>query len=380
MKFTKLILRNVFRNKLRAFLTALLIATIFFFVATLLSILYAFEHFSDSGKGYNRLAVQSAISLATPLPYSHEPKLRQIPGIIDVCKLQWIGGIYKDPKNFFANFAVDHDHMETVFEDYKVDPKQMADFKNDRQGALIGDDLPKRFGWKIGDRITLKGPLFGYDPQITIRGIYHHPVNKSALYYHMDYHQQMIGNRGWAGTYWLNVKDPAQMASISQQIDAMFKNSEFPTETFTEKEFQKNFVSMMGNIKLMFTVICICAIFMVVLLAAITMSMTARERVTEIAVLKAIGFQRGLVMRLMLTEFVVLTLFGGAVGAFGARLLFGAVDMAQATQGFLTNFTVPTSTIVTCLAISAGIGLLSGGIPALRATGMSVVNGLRRVV
>lgn len=380
MKFGKLIIRNVFRNPMRAVLTGLLIATIFFFVATLLSILYAFENFSDSGKGYNRLAVQSAISLATPLPYSHEQKIRQIPGVIDVCKLQWIGGIYKDPRNFFANFAVDHDRMETVFEDYTVDPQQMAAFKNDRQGALVGEELLTRFHWKLGDRITLKGPLFGYDPEITLRGVYHHPVNKSALYYHMDYHQQMIGNRGISGTFWLNVKDPRQMASISQQIDAMFKNSEYPTETFTEKEFQKNFLSMMGNVKQLFIAISVCAIFMVVLLAAITMSMTARERVTEIAVLKAIGYGRGLVMTLMLTEFVILTFAGGVVGAFGARFVFSLVDMAKMTQGFLTNFSVPSSTIITCLAISAGIGLLSGGLPALRATGMSVVDGLRRVV
>jgi putative ABC transport system permease protein len=380
MKFAKLIFRNVYRNPLRAVLTALLIASIFFFVATLLSILYAFDNYSDMGKGYNRLAVQSAISLATPLPYAHEQKIRQIPGVVDVCKLQWIGGIYKDPRNFFANFAVDHDRMESVFEDYTVDPKQMADFKNDRQGAMVGEELLKRFGWKIGDRITMKGPLFGYDPEITLRAIYHHPVNKSALYYHMDYHQQMIGNRGITGTFWIKVKDPAQMASISQQIDAMFKNSEYPTETFTEKEFQKNFMSMMGNVKQLFVAISVCAIFMVVLLAAITMSMTARERVTEIAVLKAIGFGRRLVLTLMLTEFVLLTLAGGILGAFGARALFSVVDMAKMTQGFLTNFFVPPSTILTCVLISAGIGLLSGGLPALRATGMSVVDGLRRVV
>jgi len=238
MKFFKLIRRNVFRNKLRALMTAVLIAAIFFFVATLLSILYAFDNYSDAGKGYNRLAVQSAISLATPLPYSHEGKIRQIPGIIDVCKLQWIGAYYKDQRNFFANFAVDHDHMATVFEDYVVDPKEFAAFKADRRGVLVGTELMERFKWKVGDRITLTGQIFPYNPELTIRGIYHHPVNVSALYYHMDYHQEMLGNPGQVGTFWLNVKDPNRMAAISQEIDAMFKNSEYPTETFTEKEFQ----------------------------------------------------------------------------------------------------------------------------------------------
>jgi putative ABC transport system permease protein len=380
MKFFKLIRRNVFRNKLRALLTAVLIAAIFFFVATLLSILYAFDNYSDAGKGYNRLAVQSAISLATPLPYSHEGKIRQIPGIIDVCKLQWIGAYYKDQRNFFANFAVDHDHMATVFEDYVVDPNEFAAFKADRRGVLVGTELMQRFKWKLGDRITLTGQICPYNPELTIRGVYHHPVNVSALYYHMDYHQEMLGNPGQVGTFWLNVKDPNRMAAISQEIDAMFKNGEYPTETFTEKEFQKNFISMMGNIKLLFTSISACAIFMVVLLAAITMSMSARERVTEIAVLKAIGFTRGRLLTLMLVEFIVLTLFGGLAGGLAARFVFSYVDMAVKTSGFLPSFTVPTYVLGVCAGVSALVGLLAGGLPAFRASSMSVVDGLRRVV
>lgn len=129
MRFFKLIRRNLFRNRMRAVLTMLLMAVIFFFVATLLSILDNFDTFSDAGEGANRLVVQSAISLANSLPYSHEQKLRALPGVIDVCKLQWIGAYYKDKKNFFANFAVDHDHFATVFDDFKVDPTAFAAFK-----------------------------------------------------------------------------------------------------------------------------------------------------------------------------------------------------------------------------------------------------------
>jgi putative ABC transport system permease protein len=160
----------------------------------------------------------------------------------------------------------------------------------------------------------------------------------------------------------------------------MFKNSDFPTETFTEKEFQQNFLSMMGNVKLLFTAVSSCAIFMVVLLAAITMSMSARERVTEIAVLKAIGFEQRLVLGIMLTEFILLTVIGGAAGSFGARLAFTFVDMGKLTQGFLQNFNVHTPTIALCLALSVGVGLIAGGLPAIRASNLSVVDGLRRVV
>jgi putative ABC transport system permease protein len=304
-----------------------------------------------------------------------------VPGVVDVCKLQWIGAYYKDKSNFFANFALDHDKMETVFDDYKVDPAQMAAFKADRRGCLVGTDLMKRFNWKIGDRITLTRQIFPYDPELTIRGVYTHPVNTSSLYFHIDYHQEAAAAMGpRVGTYWLKIKNASQMAAVSQQIDAMFKNSEDPTETVTEKDFQATFMAMMGNIKLLFTSVSSCAIFMVILLAAITMSMSARERVTEIAVLKAIGFGQRLVLTLMLTEFVLLTVFGGALGVLFAKLVYTFVPMDKMTQGFLVGFVIYPSVAVICLAIAAGVGLVAGGLPARNATRMSVVDGLRRVV
>jgi putative ABC transport system permease protein len=380
MRFAKLIRRNLFRNKVRAILTMLLLAVIFFFVATLLAILENFETFSNAGEGANRLVVQSAISLANLLPYAHEQKIREIPGVVDVAKLQWIGAYYKEKSNFFANFAVDVDKMPTVFDDYKTDPKELAAFAADRRGALVGKDLMTRFGWKVGDRITLKRQIFPFDPELTIRGTFVHPVQNTTLFFPMEYFQQSLGNPGQVGTFWVKVRDPKQMAAISQQIDAMFKNSDFPTETFTEKEFQANFLSMMGNVKLLFTAVSSCAIFMVVLLAAITMSMSARERVTEIAVLKAIGFGQRLVLGLMLTEFLLLTIIGGAAGSFGAHFLYASVDMGKVTQGFLQNFGIHAKTLVVCVVTSAAVGLIAGGLPALRASNLRVVDGLRRVV
>jgi putative ABC transport system permease protein len=380
MKFAKLIRRNLFRNKVRAILTMLLLAVIFFFVATLLAILDNFENFSNAGEGANRLVVQSAISLANLLPYAHEEKIRAIPGVVDTAKLQWIGAYYKEKSNFFANFAVDVDKMSTVFDDYKVDPKDLAAFAADRRGALVGKDLMTRFGWKVGDRITLKRQIFPFDPELTIRGTFVHPVQTTTLFFPMEYFQQSMGNPGQVGTFWVKVKDPKQMAAISQQIDAMFKNSDYPTETFTEKEFQSNFLSMMGNVKLLFTAVSSCAIFMVILLAAITMSMSARERVTEIAVLKAIGFEQRLVLGIMLSEFILLTVIGGALGSIGAHYLYMAVDMGKVTQGFLQNFGIHARTLAICLASSAAVGLIAGGLPALRASNLRVVDGLRRVV
>src|SRR6266480_378403 len=380
MRFTKLILRNVFRNKMRSALTVLLMAAIFFFVATLLSILENFTMFSDAGKGQNRLAVQSAISLANVLPLAHEAKIRQIPGIVDVCEMQWFGAYYKEPKNFFANFAVDHRHMNTVFDDYRMSDADFQAFANDRQGAIVGPELMKRFRWKIGDRITLKSTIFPMNPELNIRAVYEHPVDTSSLMFHMDYFQQAMGNQGWVGMFWVKVKDAKNMNAVGKQIDDMFRNSTDPTETFTEKEFQLNFLSMMGDIKLLFHSISLCAIFMVIMLAAITMSMSARERVTEIAVLKAIGFSRRLVLMLMLIEFTTLTFIGGIAGVIAGKLVYRVVNMTKITQGFLVNFTLFPNSIAICVVASLVVGVVAGGWPAMRSAKMSVVDGLRRVV
>jgi putative ABC transport system permease protein len=177
----------------------------------------------------------------------------------------------------------------------------------------------------------------------------------------------------------VRVQDPKNMTAISQKIDDMFRNSDYPTETFTEKEFQLQFMAMIGNIKLLFTVVSLCSIFMVILLAALTMSMAARERVTEIAVLKAIGFTSGTILTLMLIEFVTLGFVGGALGTFGAKLVFQAVNMTEVTQGFLVAFGVNAETIVKCLIAAVIVGFLAGGLPALRSARLSVVDGLRKV-
>lgn len=380
MKYARLILRNVFRNRVRSILTVALMAAIFFFVATLMSILVNFEQAGDLGGGRNRLGVQSAVSLGVLLPVSHEAKIRNVPGVIAIAKLQWVAAFYRDKKNFFPNFAIDHDAFQMVWDDYRLDPGEFAAFSADRQGAIVGPDLARRFGWKIGDRVNLTGTIFPFDPQLTIRGIYDHSVDNGSLYFHMDYFQKSLGDPGLAQMFWLKVDDAKNMERVSRQIDDTFRNSDFPTETFTEKEFQKQFVSMIGDIKLLFTTVSVCAIFMVILVGAITMSMSARERVTEIAVLKAIGFPKNLVLTLMLAEFMALSILGGGIGTVAATVVYQYLDMTQITRGFLVNFGVNPMTVVACMATAVLVGLIAGGLPAYRSTNISVVEGLRKVV
>lgn len=378
MKFAKLIRRNLFRNKLRSFLMIVLMGAIFFLVASLIQILAAFETLNTSSTG-DRLVVQSAFSLATLLPYAHEQKLRQVPGVVEICKSQWLGGYYKERRNTVPILTVEAEKFKTVFPEYAVADAENAAWVRDRRGALVGSDLMERFGWKIGDRITLHREIFPFDPELTIRAVAHHNVMGTVIYIHQEYFNEALKwNR--VGTFWVKVADPNQMAAISQQIDAAFKNSEDPTETFTEKEFNRQFVNMMGNVKLLFSSISLCSIFMIVLLAAITMSMAARERVTEVAVLKAIGFGRRLILALMLTECVITAIVGWAIGIGSAALLFGFGDIAKWTMGFLPNFRLDVATAAICAVAALAVGLIAGGLPSMKAANLSVVDGLRKVV
>jgi putative ABC transport system permease protein len=379
MKFANLILRNAFRNPLRALMTMLLMAAIFFLVATLIAINVRFGA-PETGGTADRLITQSAFSLANMLPFAYEDKIRRVEGIVDVSKAQWVGGYYKDEHNVVAVIALDADRFGSVFRDYEVAPDQLAAFVADRQGCLVGATVAKRFGWKVGDRIHLKRQIFPLDPELTIRGIYKHPVQSATIFFQMPYFQQSVGNWSRCGMMWLRVRNPNDMPRISQEVDALFRNSNDPTETFTEKEFTRQFISMMGNVKLLFIGVSLCSIVMIVLLAAITMSMSARERVTEVAVLKAIGFQPRLILTLMLTEFVSVTLLGGLLGIGAAVVIYRFVDMGAATQGMLQNFRIDGPTAALCVVIAALVGVFSGGLPAIRAARLTVVDGLRRVV
>lgn len=379
MRFWKLIARNLFRNPLRATLTMLLLATIFFFVAVMMGILHGFTAVTDAG--LNRLVVENAINITNKLPIADERTLRQLPGVVDVCKQQWIGNYYRDKRNAFSNFAVDHDHFATVFDDYKVDLQQLEDWKADRRGALVGRELMQRFGWKLGQRITLIHNIYPYDAELTVRGIVDHPVGGTALFFHWDYHEESAPKRSQAvGTFWIKVKDRSMMVPLSQQIDAIFKNSESPTETYTEKDYQASQVALIGNVAFLFNALSACAIVMVIMLATITMSMSARERVTEIAVLQAIGFAKPLVLTLMLSEFMLLTLLGGICGALAAKAIFSVADMTKLTEGAVKGFAITGPLIGICALISAAVGLIAGGFPALWASNRSVVDGLRRIV
>ncbi len=387
MKFLKLLPNNLLRNRRRTLLTMSSIAVSLFLVATLLTVLSEFENPPETPNSALRLITRHRVSLANILPMSYRAKIQRVDGVDAVIGSMWFGGVYKDPKNFFAQFASDADQFFQVYADLEMPQDQQQAYINDRTGAIAGDNLAKRFDWKIGDRIHLQGALFNVDPELTIRGIYTGGSdNGSTLYFHWEYFNEGmkkifgdVEGVNFTGFYVIRARSADLVPSIADKVDALFKNTSAPTKTESEKAFVLGFIAMMGNIRLLITSICSVVIFTIVLVAANTMAMSIRERVREIGILKAVGFKRMQILSLLLGESMFLALGGALVGSFAAKWIFARVPMAEVTSGMLQRFYVTPTTLLICTGIGLFVGLFSAGVPAWQAARRRVVEALREI-
>lgn len=384
MKFVRLIFRNLLRNKMRTLLTVSSIAVSIFLVATLRTTLTELQDPPVTPDSALRLITRHRVSIFNALPAAHLDKIRKVEGVEAAIGAMWFGGYYRDQANFFANFSIDADGFFTVHPDFLTPPEQQEAFVADRTGALVGDKLMKRFGWAIGDRITLIGTLFPMSPELTIRAVYREGNdNGNTLYFHWKYFDEAIkaqygSNATVVGNFLLRAESPEVIPRICEEIDSLFLNSSSPTKTETERAFQLGFVEMLGDVQLFLTSIISVVVFTVMLVAANSMAMSIRERVREIGVLKAIGFRRNHVLGLLIGESLLLSIVGSFLGAFGARFAFGSVDMAGISMGFLPRFDVRLETLVLCLGIGLFIGVAAAGVPAWRASARPVVEALAR--
>lgn len=381
MKFIPLLLKNALRNRRRTFLTLASIAASLFLVATLLTVLSELENPPETPESALRLITRHKVSLANVLPIAYREKINQIDGVTATSGSMWFGGVYKDPSNFFAQFATTTDQFFEVSGDIVIPEEQKKAFLEDRTGAIAGNNLAKRFGWKIGDTIHLKGTIWAFDPELTLRGIYEGGADDgNTLFFQWDYFNEGMSNASFVGTFSIKARSPEDVPRIAEQVDALFQNSTAPTKTETEKAFLLGFVEMMGNIRFLITSICAVVIFAVVLVAANTMAMSIRERVREIGVLKALGFRQSQILSLLLSEAIVLSLGGALLGSWAARFLYGNVNMAQVTQGMLQRFYVTPGTLFLCAALGLLVGVLSTAVPAWKAARQPTVEALRRVI
>jgi putative ABC transport system permease protein len=380
MKFLRLITKNLGRNKRRTTLTVLSVAVSVFLLATMQAVMAALSASSMTPGGEYRVIVRRNTSLADAMPEAYAQKIQHVSGVMAVCPANWFGGIYKEdkPHYMFAQFYVDPKIIFDVHPEIQISPEEKTAFQQERTAAIAGKKLFDKYGWKLGDVIELKSPYYPIEVRLTIRGMYTGP-QEGALYFHRAYVEEAMGRPGLVGTYRVRLDSPDNAPRVMEEIDRMFANSAAPTKTETEAAFAAGFVSMLGNVKGLIAGIGLVVVFAITLIGANTMAMSARERFTEVAVMKALGFRPGMILALLLSESVLIALIGGVLAAIGAKAFFQFVGMGDMLALFLQNFKISTNTIATALGASVVIGLVSGGIPAWNAARVKIVDGLRRV-
>jgi putative ABC transport system permease protein len=380
MKFRGLIFANLFRKKTRLVLTLGSFAVALFLFGLLATINNAFSA-SVEVAGVDRLVVTNRTSIIQPLPLSYRERIMQINGVKQVTFISWFGGYYQDERNFFANFAIDTNHYREVYPENVVTDEEWKRFTQDRQGAIVGAVLSKKFGWKVGDKVPLRGTIFAGTWDFNIDAIYHgrRPQDdESGFMFQWDYLNERMperfkGNVGW---YAVQVGNPDDSARIAKAIDREFSNSPSETRTDTEKNFAAGWVKQMGNIRFLITTIGTVVFFTLLLVTGNTMASAVRERVSELAVLKAIGYSDRFILLLVLTESVLIAGVGGTVGLLLAK---GLAGLGDPTHGFLPLFYLPLSAVPIGLGLALAVGIASGLLPAISAMRLRVVDALRRV-
>jgi putative ABC transport system permease protein len=381
-----LIVRNLLAHPLRSALTAGSLVIAVFLICTLRSLVVTL-HAGVEQASSNRLVVQSAVSLFVDLPLAYQGKIDQVKGVQQSCKFQWFAGIYEDPSNFFAQFAVDHDRFFDAYPEVQLVEGSREAFETKRTACLIGVDLARRFGWKVGDRVPLQGTIFsrtdGQPWQMDVVGVYRSRtanVDNNTMFFHYDYVQETLETGGavgppGVGVYMIKLAPGADLVAIQRQVDDLFAQGPQRVQTTTEAEFQRQFVGMIGGLPTLLGSIGGGVLFAILLAVLNTMLMAGRERTRSIGVMKALGFGDGVAFALLMLESLALCGGGGAAG----------VGLALLSQGFMTRtlstmfpgYTVAPETIALGLGLALALGLIAGIVPAWRASQLRVVAALR---
>jgi putative ABC transport system permease protein len=388
MKYFTYIARNARRNPVRSLLTITSVGISLFLMMILVSFFSMNNELAAKRRGFHRLITMNAQGFAGMVPIARAREVAALDGVVAACPFLWYMGKYQDEFIPFAQFGVDAKTVFTVRDELMISRAELEAFQADPAGCVLGRKLADTRGLKVGDPLPLKGDLYPFSLNLTVRGIYDVPPNsdRDACFFHWeyldeglkrDYQGQMSGN---AGMIFIKCKSEDAMTRVARQIDSLYVNSDNPTRTQAEDAWIVMFADMMGDLRDVIQGIGLAVVVSLLCVAGNSMAMALRERTTEIAVLKAIGFSKPLVLCLVLAEAMMVAGLGGIAGAIGCKLLCDVVDMAQFTGGFLPFFYVSWSTALLGLGVSLFIGFWSGFVPAVRAAQGSVINGLRKVV
>ena len=380
MKYLHLLTTNLFRKKIRTTLTIGSFAVALFLFGLLAVVRGAFNQGLDVA-GADRLVIVNKVSIIQPLPISYKERLLQVPGVKQVTHANWFGGVYQDERNFFPQFAIDTETYRAMFPEFAMPQDQWKAFVGDREGAIVGEDLVKRFHWKVGDRVPIKGTIFPGTWEFNIRGIYHgtRQADDTTQFW---FHYKLLEERqnqywhGLVGWYTVRIDNPDKAVQIAKAIDESFANSPWETKTDTEKAFAASFVKQAGNISFLMLSIGGVVFFTLLLVTGNTMAIAVRDRVRELAVLKAVGYSDTFVLGLVLGESLLLAFVGGGIGILLAKLITLNGDP---TRGLLPFFYLPASAAIAGIVLALLVGILGGILPAVSAMRLRVVDALRRV-
>ncbi|WP_440976385.1 ABC transporter permease [Pseudoxanthomonas winnipegensis] len=382
MKYLSLVWAQLFRSKTRTFLTLLSVVAAFLLYGMLDSVRVAFNS-GGSVDGANRLIVASRLSITQTLPLNLEQKIKQVQGVKDVTYAMWFGGIYRDPKDFFPNFSVAPNYFD-LYPNLQLPPAQLKAFQTTRTGAVVGETLANKFGWKLGDTIPLQATIFprggSNDWPLQLVGIFRAKDRSTAA----NEENQLVMNwkyfdesndyiKSQVSWYTVTLNDPDDASRVAQAIDALSMNSDHETKSQTESSWQQAFVKQFADIGLIVTSIMGAVFFTLLLLTGNTMAQAVRERVPELATLKTLGFQDRTMLWLVLVESLLLIGLGGAIGL---GLAAGILPALAAKAGGMLPARVPGQTWAVGAGLVVVIGLVVGVLPALRARRLKIVDAL----
>jgi putative ABC transport system permease protein len=395
LKYLTYIFRNIWRNPVRSALTMASTGVCLFLTMILNSFFVISDQVNSSARVYNRIITLDANGFAGRLPIAYVKEVAEYDGVIAVSPFNWYGGKHRNEILPFAQFGVDPATIFRIMDEFRVPREQLVDFQRQKFGCVIGRKLAEDKNLKVGDSLPLKGDLYPVDLDLKVCGIYDGPTDRDLRmclfnWEYLDEGLRRIEARtisserardsGNAGMIFIKCRTPRHMPVLCKQLDDRFRNSEFPTRTQTEEAFGRMFDEMLGDLSTAIRAIGLAVVFSLLCVAGNAMAMSMRERTREVAVLKAIGFDRRLILFVVLTEGMLVAGIGGALGSLGCKALCEVVDLSQFTAGFLPFFYIPWDVALQGFAVSLFVGFASGLLPAIRAANLSVVDGLRRII
>jgi putative ABC transport system permease protein len=385
MKILGLLIRNTLRHKLRTFLTIAGVGAAILAFGVLRTFVTAWYTGVEQASP-NRLVTRSKISITFMLPLSQQRKIERIPGIDIVTHGTWFAGYYKDPKDFFPQIALEGSRTFELFPEFIIDSAAIRAFDTERNAAIVGAATMERFGWQVGDVVRLTGTIFPGDWDFVIRGIYYgreEATDITQFLFRWDYidlrlQETSPGRAGLVGWWTSRISDPSQSAEISAAIDREFANSADETLTETEAAFQQNFLGMVETIIIALQVISALVVGVILLVAGNTMAMTARERISEYAVLKTLGFGAGRIIGLIAGESILISCLGGGLGILA--LIPITRQMETVMQQWFPAFPIEPMTYILTASTAIAVGILAAVFPAWQAIRLRIADGLRRIV